>query len=240
MNLLKRLQAKEQEELTIEEKSKLFVQLLEARKKHFVAKRAEEKRNRPPTKAQQRSIMYTYLKNMVGWNPKDLKNKSFTNIQELFDKAMKRGLLRSFDKGRIRNLWKLVKAKQWAIQARRGYKEFCEGKLEGFQPDETGRLLALRVLCRTLDSAGPLHDPVNDRVIYKNAGLEVGWIRRIQVLDTAYWGFLRVGTTLDIFQNIILIPYLEYGVLILSRYGVLIFIPLWSLVSAGTDTPYLP
>ncbi|GJS32755.1 hypothetical protein Tco_0531137 [Tanacetum coccineum] len=30
-------------------------------------------------------------------------------------------------------------------------------------------------------------------------------------LDTAYWGFLRVGTTFDIFQNIILIPYLEYG-----------------------------
>ncbi|GKB52747.1 hypothetical protein Tco_0903500 [Tanacetum coccineum] len=44
-------------------------------------------------------------------------------------------------------------------------------------------------------------------------GLEVGWIRRIHVLDTAYWGFLRVGTTFDIFQNIILIPYLEYGIL---------------------------
>ncbi|GKD00963.1 hypothetical protein Tco_1171237, partial [Tanacetum coccineum] len=79
-----------QEELTIEEKSKLFVQLLEARKKHFAAKRAEEKRNRPPTKAQQRSIMCTYLKNIAGWKPKDLKNKSFANIQELFDKAMKR------------------------------------------------------------------------------------------------------------------------------------------------------
>ncbi|GJU42357.1 hypothetical protein Tco_1195314 [Tanacetum coccineum] len=44
----------------------------------------------PPTRAQQRSIMYTYLKNMAGWKPKDLKNKSFANIQELFDKAMKR------------------------------------------------------------------------------------------------------------------------------------------------------
>ncbi|GKB91359.1 hypothetical protein Tco_0963631 [Tanacetum coccineum] len=27
---------------------------------------------------------------MEGWKPKDLKNKSFANIQELFDKAMKR------------------------------------------------------------------------------------------------------------------------------------------------------
>ncbi|GJW48083.1 hypothetical protein Tco_0079729 [Tanacetum coccineum] len=34
--------------------------------------------------------MCTYLKNMEGWKPKDLKSKSFANIQELFDKAMKR------------------------------------------------------------------------------------------------------------------------------------------------------
>ncbi|GKA99444.1 hypothetical protein Tco_0827381 [Tanacetum coccineum] len=88
--MAQRLQADEQEELTIKEKSKLFVQLLEARKKHFAAKRAEEKRNSPPTKAQQRSIMCTYLKNIAGWKPKDLMNKSFANIQELFDKAMKR------------------------------------------------------------------------------------------------------------------------------------------------------
>ncbi|GKB38555.1 hypothetical protein Tco_0883497 [Tanacetum coccineum] len=41
-------------------------------------------------KAQRRSIMWTYLKNMEGWKPKDLKSKSFANIQELFNKAMKR------------------------------------------------------------------------------------------------------------------------------------------------------
>ncbi|GKE52450.1 hypothetical protein Tco_1487606, partial [Tanacetum coccineum] len=34
--------------------------------------------------------MCTYLKNMAGWKPKDLKTKSFANVQELFDKAMKR------------------------------------------------------------------------------------------------------------------------------------------------------
>ncbi|GKE92580.1 hypothetical protein Tco_1573675, partial [Tanacetum coccineum] len=78
--MAQRLHVEEQEELTIKEKSKLFVQLFKARKKHFAAKRAEEKRNRPPTKAQQRSIMCTYLKNMAGWKPKDLKNKSFANI----------------------------------------------------------------------------------------------------------------------------------------------------------------
>ncbi|GJR62118.1 hypothetical protein Tco_1504280 [Tanacetum coccineum] len=34
--------------------------------------------------------MCTYLKNMAGWKPKDLKTKSFANVQELFNKAMKR------------------------------------------------------------------------------------------------------------------------------------------------------
>ncbi|GJW94136.1 hypothetical protein Tco_0173808 [Tanacetum coccineum] len=77
------------------------------------------------------------------------------------------------------------------------------------------------------------------KIISEDNGLEVGSIRRIQGLDTAYWGFLRVGTTLDIFQNIHIL-YLRYGVLGSSGYGVLGFIPLWSLVSAGTDTPYLP
>ncbi|GKA23568.1 reverse transcriptase domain-containing protein [Tanacetum coccineum] len=88
--LAERLQTREQEELTIEKRAKLFQQLLKKRRKHFAAKRAEEKRNIPPTRAQQRSIMCTYLKNMAGWKPKDLKNKSFANIEELFDKAMKR------------------------------------------------------------------------------------------------------------------------------------------------------
>ncbi|GJU99479.1 putative ribonuclease H-like domain-containing protein [Tanacetum coccineum] len=60
------------------------------RRKHFAAKRAKERRNRPPTKAQQRSIMCTYLKNIAGWKPEDLKTKSFANVQELFEKAIKR------------------------------------------------------------------------------------------------------------------------------------------------------
>ncbi|GKB21887.1 hypothetical protein Tco_0855810, partial [Tanacetum coccineum] len=53
--LAQRLQAQELEELTDEEKARLFVQFLEQRRKHFAAKRAEEKSNRPPKRAQQRS-----------------------------------------------------------------------------------------------------------------------------------------------------------------------------------------
>ncbi|GJR03378.1 uncharacterized mitochondrial protein-like protein [Tanacetum coccineum] len=88
--LAERLQAQEQEELSIEEKATLFQQLLEKRRKHFAAKRAKEKRNKPPIKAQQRKIMCTYLKNMKGYKLKDLKLKEFDSIQEMFDRAFKR------------------------------------------------------------------------------------------------------------------------------------------------------
>ncbi|GKF11531.1 hypothetical protein Tco_0049457 [Tanacetum coccineum] len=63
---------------------------MEQRRKHFAAKSVEEKRNKPPTQAQQRKIMCTYLKNVEGKKLKDLKNKSFDSIQKMFDKAFKR------------------------------------------------------------------------------------------------------------------------------------------------------
>ncbi|GJY33593.1 hypothetical protein Tco_0418062 [Tanacetum coccineum] len=52
--LAEQLQVQEQVELTIKEKAIMFKELLEAGRKYFAAKRVEEKRNKPPTKAQQR------------------------------------------------------------------------------------------------------------------------------------------------------------------------------------------
>ncbi|GJT86611.1 hypothetical protein Tco_1068328 [Tanacetum coccineum] len=59
--LAQRLQVEEQEELSVEEKAKLFQQLLEKKRKHFEGKKL-----------------------------KDLKNKSFDSIQKMFDRAFKR------------------------------------------------------------------------------------------------------------------------------------------------------
>nr|GEX32331.1 hypothetical protein [Tanacetum cinerariifolium] len=86
----KKLQAQEQEELSDAEKATLFQQLLDKRRKHFAAKRAQEKRNKPSTKSKQRKVMCTYLKNMKGYKLKDLKLKEFDSIQEMFDKTFKR------------------------------------------------------------------------------------------------------------------------------------------------------
>ncbi|GJS16909.1 hypothetical protein Tco_0411381 [Tanacetum coccineum] len=88
--MAQQLQTEEQEQLSIEEKSKLFVQLLEARKKHFAKMRAREKRNKPPTQAQQRKLYCNYLKNMEGYTLKQLKGFKLEVIKDMFDKAFKR------------------------------------------------------------------------------------------------------------------------------------------------------
>nr|GEY20046.1 hypothetical protein [Tanacetum cinerariifolium] len=66
MELAQKFQTKEQEQLTDAEKARLFMELLEKKTKFFARKKEIEKRNKPTTKAQQRNLICTYLKNMDG------------------------------------------------------------------------------------------------------------------------------------------------------------------------------
>ncbi|GJX99029.1 hypothetical protein Tco_0356048 [Tanacetum coccineum] len=52
--------------------------------------RAEEKGRKPPTKAQKRNLMSTYLKNMGRYKQNQLKSKSYEEIQKMFDNEMRR------------------------------------------------------------------------------------------------------------------------------------------------------
>ncbi|GJV17755.1 hypothetical protein Tco_1363078 [Tanacetum coccineum] len=65
--LATKLQAEEQGEISIEERSKLFMELMNERNKHFARLRAEDHRRKPLTKAQKRNQMSNYLKNMTGY-----------------------------------------------------------------------------------------------------------------------------------------------------------------------------
>ncbi|GJV10743.1 hypothetical protein Tco_1352284 [Tanacetum coccineum] len=61
---------------------------MDKRKKHFAGLSVEEQRRKPPTKAQKRNQMCTYLKNMAGFTHSQLKNKIFNEVQKAFDKTM--------------------------------------------------------------------------------------------------------------------------------------------------------
>ncbi|GKE64183.1 hypothetical protein Tco_1518344, partial [Tanacetum coccineum] len=84
-----RLQAEEREELTIEERSRLFVELMDKRKKYFAEKRAEEKRNKPLIQAQQRTYMSNYIKHMGSHTLQQWRRYSFDKLKELFETTMK-------------------------------------------------------------------------------------------------------------------------------------------------------
>nr|GEY12087.1 hypothetical protein [Tanacetum cinerariifolium] len=87
--LAARVQEEEREELSIKEKSRLFVELMDKRKKHFARLRAEKIRSKPPTKVQKRNQIYNYLKNMASYKHNQLKNKCFEEIKMLFNNTIK-------------------------------------------------------------------------------------------------------------------------------------------------------
>nr|GFB73323.1 hypothetical protein [Tanacetum cinerariifolium] len=87
-DLAQRMLEEEREILSIEERSRLLAEFIDKRKKMLAAKRAKEKRNKPPTQAQQITYMSNYLKNMGGYTLKQLKQYSFEEIKMLFDNTM--------------------------------------------------------------------------------------------------------------------------------------------------------
>ncbi|GJZ34288.1 hypothetical protein Tco_0580105 [Tanacetum coccineum] len=68
---------------------KKMVDLVNQRKKHFAEERARAKRNKPMTQSQLRTYMMNYLKNQGTWKLSQLKNLSFEEVKEEFDKLVK-------------------------------------------------------------------------------------------------------------------------------------------------------
>ncbi|GJT39928.1 retrovirus-related pol polyprotein from transposon TNT 1-94 [Tanacetum coccineum] len=88
--ITRRLQEKEREMYTKVEQARMLVELINQRKIYFAAQRAEERRNKPPTQAQQRTYMSSYIKNMGSHTLQQLKGYYFDEIKTLFEITMRR------------------------------------------------------------------------------------------------------------------------------------------------------
>ncbi|GKB76833.1 hypothetical protein Tco_0943728, partial [Tanacetum coccineum] len=82
-----RLLAEERESYYEVDKARLLIELVNERKRHFAAKRAEERRIKPLTQAQQRNYMSQYIKNMESHT---LKHESERAISKIADGSSKR------------------------------------------------------------------------------------------------------------------------------------------------------
>ncbi|GJS84517.1 putative ribonuclease H-like domain-containing protein [Tanacetum coccineum] len=76
-------------ELQGEDFAKKMVDLVNQRKKYFAEERARAKRNKPMTQSQLKTYMMNYLKNQGTWKLSQLKNLSFEEVKEEFDKLVK-------------------------------------------------------------------------------------------------------------------------------------------------------
>ncbi|GKC73794.1 hypothetical protein Tco_1119677 [Tanacetum coccineum] len=161
--MAERLQSKEREELIDEEKAKLFMELIKKRRKHFAALRAQEKRNRPPTKEQNRTQMSTYLKHM-GKQRKVEEEKESEEVEKDDEVELKKLLLhkegmlvhyeliradgsskryssmikmiQGIDREDLEALWRIVKAKYGNTMPKDDFERVLYGDLRVmFEPD---------------------------------------------------------------------------------------------------------
>ncbi|GKC72166.1 hypothetical protein Tco_1118049, partial [Tanacetum coccineum] len=88
-DLAQRMLEDERESLSNAERARLLAELIDKRKKLQAVQRYEAIKNKPKTMSQQRKIMCTYMKNMVGYKMKHFKGKSFYEVKEMFDKTYK-------------------------------------------------------------------------------------------------------------------------------------------------------
>ncbi|GJW94537.1 hypothetical protein Tco_0174209 [Tanacetum coccineum] len=68
----------------------MLAKLINQRKRYFATQRAEERRNKPLTQAQQRTYMSNYIKNMRGYTMQQLRGYSFDEIKNLFETTMRK------------------------------------------------------------------------------------------------------------------------------------------------------
>ncbi|GJU72735.1 hypothetical protein Tco_1264140 [Tanacetum coccineum] len=85
-----RLQVEEKEMYSEAEQARMLVELINQRKRYFATQRAEERKNKPPTQAQQRTYMSNYIKHMGGYTLQQLRGYSFDEIKTLFETTMRR------------------------------------------------------------------------------------------------------------------------------------------------------
>ncbi|GJV93385.1 hypothetical protein Tco_1541198 [Tanacetum coccineum] len=184
--LAQRLQAQEQEELTHEEKARLFVQFIEQRRKHFAAKRAKEKRNKPPTRAQQRNIMTELVE--------ESSKKAKTELEENLKKAEAEVMTGSSKKAR-------EEMEQESIKKQKVDKDKEIAELQGLIeiiPDEVEVIIdaiplavkspRIRVFSQMLKSFD--RDDLED--LYKLIKAKYGSTRLVEDMDYLLWNDMKI------------------------------------------------
>ncbi|GJT42631.1 hypothetical protein Tco_0951346 [Tanacetum coccineum] len=83
--LAQRIQAEEREKYSEAEKARLLAELMNQRKRYFAQQRAEERRNKPLTQAQQRTYISNYINHMGSHTLQQLKRLSFNKLKVLFE-----------------------------------------------------------------------------------------------------------------------------------------------------------
>ncbi|GJZ64019.1 hypothetical protein Tco_0620440 [Tanacetum coccineum] len=88
--LTQKLQVEERDKYSEVDQARMLVDLINQRKRYFATHKAEAKRNKSKTQAQQRTYMSNYIKHIGNHTLQHLNKLSFDEVKELFETTMKR------------------------------------------------------------------------------------------------------------------------------------------------------
>ncbi|GJV75601.1 hypothetical protein Tco_1507185 [Tanacetum coccineum] len=173
-----------------------LVELVNQRKKFFAQHRAEAKRNKPITPAQQKEYMSNYIKNQEGgYSIKQLKSLSFEQVKEIFETTMRK--VQSFvPMGSELEVQRLKRAgqevleepvKRQKIGEASGSGEESAEKEKELSEEELQKLLVIVPVEEVYVEALQVKYPIIDWEVYSE--------------DTRrYWKIIRVGNHTEAYQ----------------------------------------
>ncbi|GJT83708.1 hypothetical protein Tco_1058050 [Tanacetum coccineum] len=155
--LTQRLQAEERDKYSEVDQAKMLVDLINERKIYFAAQKAEAKRNKPMTQAQQRNYMINYIKHMgnkerasevaAGSSKRPAETKLDYEIEEVYIEALQTfvEILKRFDRDDLEKIWDLVKKRFSSIEPTDDKEKELWVKLKRlFEPDNDDILWKLQ------------------------------------------------------------------------------------------------
>ncbi|GJX33078.1 hypothetical protein Tco_0242933 [Tanacetum coccineum] len=175
----RKLQAKERGKFSEAEKARLLVEMINERKRLFAQQRAEQRRNKPMTQAQQRTYMCNYIKNMGSHTLQQLKKLSFDEIKELFETTMKRN---------CRNRTAEIELEHEGSKRQKTNEEQSAEEEKELSEEELQKLMMIVPVEEVYVEALQVKYPIIDWEVYSE--------------DTRkYWKIIRVGNHTEAYQT---------------------------------------
>ncbi|GKE49413.1 hypothetical protein Tco_1480671, partial [Tanacetum coccineum] len=200
-DLAQRILEEERETLDIAERARLLAEFIDKRKKIQAQQIYESIKNKPPTRAQRRKYMTTYLQNQANWKAHQFKGYSFKEIKDIFNKTYKK--VQSFVpiESEATERTSELEARGSQVEGEVGsYKRLAEEELqqESTKKQKTGEDEISKEDLQQMMMIVPV-EVMNVETLQTKYPI-INWEVYTNERSRKYWKIIRVGNHIEVYQ----------------------------------------